>query len=185
MFGIHFDPNIWVKGKTPVNVHRFGQLLSIYPNTLNAEFLLDGFSKRFSLGYSRPRLPKECKNLKSVNDNEDIAVRKISDEVKAGQMSGPYAFRPLSNLRCSPIGLIPKKAVGFPLITHMSYPSSDSVNDFMDQKLTSVKYSDFNNATAMLKRLRGMVWKKGSKECISYFAMLSRGLCSPRYKNTR
>jgi hypothetical protein len=44
-------------------------------------------------------------------------------------------------LRCSPIGVIPNKTSGWRLITHLSYPT---VNDFIDEKFTSVQYSSFS-----------------------------------------
>ena len=38
------------------------------------------------------------------------------NEVKPGRMAGPYINRPISNLRCSPIGIVPKTA-GYRLIS--------------------------------------------------------------------
>jgi hypothetical protein len=132
---------------------KISPFLEKYTNANDAKFLIHGFQHGFPLGYAGPRIYRDSKNLKSVIDNIDIAKQKIYDEIDAGRMSGPYATRPISNLRCSPIGLVPKKSGGFRLITHMSHPASDSVNDYIDPMLTSVKYSDFDNAVKMIKRL--------------------------------
>ena len=68
-------------------------------------------------------------------------------------MAGPFPFKPISNLRCSPIGLVPKKTGGFRLITHLSYPPGLSVNDGIDDALASVTYSNFDNAVGIIKML--------------------------------
>ena len=40
--------------------------------------------------------------------------------------------------------LVPKKTSGWHLITHLSIPPGNSVNDFIDEKLTTVQYSKFD-----------------------------------------
>jgi hypothetical protein len=49
--------------------------------------------------------------------------------------------------------LVPKKTSGWRLITHLSYPPSNSVNDFIDSKFTSVQYSSFDNAVSIVKKI--------------------------------
>jgi hypothetical protein len=46
-------------------------------------------------------------------------------------MAGPFCHKPISNLRCSPIGLVPKKTGGLRLKTHLSHPPNDSINDYI------------------------------------------------------
>ena len=81
--------------------------------------------------------------MKSVLENPQIALEKVENEIQLGRITGPFQYSPISNLRCSPIGVIPKKTSGWPLITHLSYPTFGSVNDFIDEKFTSVQYSTF------------------------------------------
>lgn len=133
-------------------------LLNFYPNKHDAEYLRNGFKNGFSLGYSGPREAMECNNLKSVCGHEHIVKQKLLAEVEADRMSGPFAIKPILNLRVSPIGLVPKRTGGFRLITHMSYPRCESVNDFIDPELTKVKYSDFDNAVCMVRRLGKGAW---------------------------
>ena len=124
-----------------------------YPNRSDAAFLSDGFEFGFKLHFEGPRISFECKNLKSVTQNEQLAKQKLQKEVSLGRMVGPFLKKPISNLRCSPIGLVTKKTGDFRLITHLSYPSGTSVNDCIDQTFASVKYSNFDNAIAMIKKL--------------------------------
>ncbi|VDH98820.1 Hypothetical predicted protein [Mytilus galloprovincialis] len=46
-------------------------------------------------------------------------------------------------------GLVPKKTSGWRLITRLSYPPSNSVNDFIDPKFTSVQYSSLDNVSKL------------------------------------
>ena len=85
--------------------------------------------------------------------NEELAKEKLQQEIALGRMAGPFPYKPISNLRCSPIGLVPKKTGGFRLITHLSYPAGSSVNDGIGDALASVRYSNFDNAVAIIKNL--------------------------------
>ena len=120
---------------------------------------------------SPTHVPMDCKNLLSLDENYDYARQKILEEIELGRISGPYQTRPISNLRCSPIGLIPKRTSGFRLITHMSYPEKFSINDFIDESYTSVKYSHFDQVTEKLLKL-GMNTQMGKIDIKSAFRLL-------------
>jgi hypothetical protein len=64
--------------------------------------------------------------------NPITAKEKIENEIQNGRIADPFSKRPIWNLRCSPVGIVPKKTFGYRLITHSSYPPSNSVNDFID-----------------------------------------------------
>jgi hypothetical protein len=78
---------------------------------------------------------------------------KVMNEVNAGRIGGPFSYRPISNLRVSPIRLVPKKTGGIRLVTNLSSPINGSVNDFIDTSYTSVQYSSFDRAVVMIKKL--------------------------------
>ena len=46
---------------------------------------------------------------------------------------------------------MPKTTSGYRLITHLSYPPSSSVNDFIDKKNSTVQYSSFDKAISIKK----------------------------------
>ncbi|XP_062575105.1 uncharacterized protein LOC134237037 [Saccostrea cucullata] len=84
----------------------------------------------------------------------DVARDNIKKEIDKGQMAGPFKSRPMSNLRVSPLGVVPKKTEGeFRVIHHLSYPTNNSVNDFIDEELCSVNYTKFDEAISMVQRL--------------------------------
>jgi len=127
--------------------------LSDYPNLEDSKLLYNGFKNGFYINYCGPRCAFDSNNLKSVLTSPEAARQKVESEIVAGRIAGPFNSRPISNLRCSPIGLIPKKTGGIRLITHLSYPPMQSVNDFIDERFTSVKYSSFDNAVSMVQKL--------------------------------
>jgi hypothetical protein len=46
-----------------------------------------------------------------------------------------------------------EKTSGWSLITYLSYPPGNSVNDFIDEKLTTVQYSKFDNVICIIQTL--------------------------------
>ena len=68
-------------------------------------------------------------------------------------MLGPFNHKPISTLRISPIGLVEKSDHSWRLITHLSYPKDNSVNDFIDEQLCTIKYASFDKVLDMLSSL--------------------------------
>lgn len=62
----------------------------------------------------------------------------------------PYHDMPISNPRCTPLGLMPKKTGSLRLIIHMSYTPGAGINDFIDPQLTSVSYSNVERRPRIL-----------------------------------
>ena len=117
----------------------------------DAEYLVNGFTNGFRLGYSGQRTSALSPNLKSCIDNPDTVTKKLNTEVALGRIRGPFECPPLPNLRVSPIGLVPKKAANeFRLIHHLSFPHGSSINDHIDPEFSSVHYATFDDAIAML-----------------------------------
>ena len=115
--------------------------LDLYKQSKNnyATELREGFANGFRLGYKGPRQPQKSKNLMSVAENMQEVDKKIKGEVDKGRVEGPFEDPPLENLRCSPIGLVPKKAPGeFRLIHHLSWPEGKSVNDFIEYGFSKI-----------------------------------------------
>ena len=111
------------------------------------------FQRVFKLGYTGPRELKLSKNLVSAKDNTDEVLRKIEAEIEKGRVGGPFDTPPFHNMRCSPIGLVPKKAPGeFRLIHHLSWPEGNSVNFHIDPEKASVKYTSFDEAVRIVQK---------------------------------
>ena len=117
--------------------------------------LLNGFMHGFSLQYEGERFARDSPCLKSALENPIIVKEKLRKEINLGRVVGPFTTRPLPNLQCSPLGLIPKKQPGeFRLIHHLSFPEGASINDSIDEKVCRVKYASFDDALSIVAQLR-------------------------------
>jgi hypothetical protein len=95
--------NVWKMRYSPIKLDKIRQYLMYYPKKEESEMIFDGFKYGFYINYNGP-ISFDSKNLKS-----SFKSRKIESEIIAGRIVGPFDTRPISNLRCSPIGLTPKK----------------------------------------------------------------------------
>ena len=136
---------------SPIKIPELKRYLQFYHKT-EAEFIPNGFLHGFYIQYSGPRAPRDAKNLKSTILNPELSRSKITKEISAGRVAGPFGSRPLPNLMVSPIGLVPKKTPGeYRMIHHLSYPPGESVNDFIDPALCSVQYTSFDEAVKLVQ----------------------------------
>ena len=178
MFIIYLFPDVfqdnttvWTLGKSPINLTELQIMLLNYPDRDIAATLYEEFIYGFKIHYSGPRTAVDSKNLKSVFQHPSLVLEKVQSEIELRRIAGPFHNRPISNLRCSPIGLVPKKKGGFRLITHLSHPSFDSVNSYIDSEFSSVKYSTFDHAISLIQRL-GKGALIGKKDLKSAFRLL-------------
>ncbi|MCG7866997.1 MAG: hypothetical protein JAY74_11590 [Candidatus Thiodiazotropha taylori] len=163
--------NMLSTAKSPINIENLVKELDGYDRG-KGTLLINGFSSGFPLHYSGKRVPHDSRNLKSANLNPELVRQKIKAEVEAGRVAGPFDIRPLPNLRVSPLGLVPKKEPGqYRLIHHLSFPSGDSVNDFIDPQLCSVQYTSFDEAIHMVQDL-GTGCLLGKSDVKSAFRLL-------------
>jgi len=138
--------------RTPINVINLGTALTNYPDRQSASDIQKGFTEGYKLGYIGEREFRECKNLKSAYENKEAIREKVTKELAAGRIAGPSDTPIFPNMRCSPLGLVPKKDTGdFRMIHHLSYPSGDSINDQIDPNKCSVKYAKFDDAISLIQ----------------------------------
>lgn len=118
-----------------------------------AHELSHGFRHEFSLQYTGPRIALSCKNLVSATEHQNHLLAKIQKEIQLGRILGPLKQSPISNLHCSPVGVVPKKQGGWRMIINLSSPAGRSVNNFIDPQECTVKYSSFDEAVQMIQNL--------------------------------
>ena len=128
-------------------------LLQGYDPSLK-RFLVDGFRYGFRIHFVGERRAYDSPNLKSALDKPDITSEKLRKGCEAGRIVGPFPAPPFRNFRTSPLGLVPKKdPTEFRLIHHLSFPIGYSVNDFIPDSCSTVKYASVGDASKSLKRL--------------------------------
>ena len=121
--------------------------MNAYPDKAAARTLAVGFTKGFRLNYQGARVQRDSKCLPSALRNSNAVRKKLSKEIDAGRVAGPFVERPLPKLQCSPIGIVPKKVPGeFRLIHHLSHPTGSSINDGIPREFCTVEYASFDRA---------------------------------------
>jgi hypothetical protein len=144
---------LWDLATTPIKVERLSFWLNDYPDQDITNYLLNGFKNGFKLRYTGPRIHIFLKKLKSAIMYPEIFQEKLNKELMLGHLYGSFKHPPFSNLRINPCGLVPKKSGGWRLITHLSFPPSLSINEFINPGLTSVQYSKFDSVIEMVQGL--------------------------------
>ena len=95
-------------------------------------------------------------HLTSALERPVVTNAKLQKECDAGRIVDPFATPLFLNFSTSPIGLVPKKDPSeFRLIHHLSYPQGEgtSVNDFIPDHCSTVKYASVGDATKSIQRL--------------------------------
>ena len=148
---------------TPVNAVKLVELLreSQYDEN-ETNFLEQGFTTGFDIGYSGPRIRQSCAhNIPLRLGSETELWNKLIKEVKLNRVAGPYDDIPFDNYIQSPIGLVPKAGNSGKtrLIFHLSYDFGDSsdqqsLNHHTPRNLCSVKYNDLDHAVANCLEVR-------------------------------
>ena len=123
-------------------------------------FLVDGFTNGFDLGYDGPQeVRQKSPNLKFVVGDKFELWDKVMKEVKCKRYAGPFEEIPFHYFIQSPIGLVPKDGgTKTRLIFHLSYPrnSNRSVNYNTPDELAKVQYKNFTDAVKLcLKEGKG------------------------------
>ena len=136
---------------TPVSSAKLAEVLEGYDSNIK-NFLLQGFREGFHLNYEGERVSVRAPNLKSALENPGEVRKKISKEISAGRIAGPFNDPPFELFRCSPIGLQPKKDGGFRMIQHLSWPHGSSVNDGIPEEFSTVQYHTVALAIQKIKQ---------------------------------
>ena len=141
------------QGRTPLRHSQFGRELAHHPNKAWVSWLLQSINKGVSLGYTGPRGPRTTPNLPSAHLHPDIVTAELQKECAAGRVIGPSSVPPLANLKCSGVGVVPKKNGKWRMIHHLSAPQGNSINDFIPREQYSLHYATIDDAVASLLKL--------------------------------
>ena len=145
------DEYLFSRGPTPVRPDRLAFYLKGY-NVVISDYLIQGFVHGFSIRYFGSLFTIRSPNLKSAIDNPTSVNEKLSKELAAGRIVGPFDAPPFASFRVSPLGIVPKKLPGeFRLIHHLSYTEGSSVNDGVPKELATVRYATIDDAIRLIK----------------------------------
>lgn len=147
---------------SPLIPHEWEAALANHPDREFVEYVVRGIREGFRIGYDYKRQPKikRPKNMRSADENPQPVDRYVQEEVRAGRLIRLYGSAPG---RVSRVGVIPKphQPGKWRLITDLSFPKGDSVNDGISTELCSVSYATVDDAVRCVKTLgRGALMAK-------------------------
>lgn len=121
----------------------------------DADFIINGFTDGFKIGYQGIPVSTCPKNNDSITLLRKEAEQKINTELSAGRIRGPFTSPPIKNFISSPLSIIEKKERNkFRLIHNLSYPyDGTSVNANIPRSASTVNFSSVGDAINMLKPL--------------------------------
>ena len=139
---------------TPIRIDVLTELLSGYDQS-TSKFLIDGFSKGFSLKCQKLYDDVTHNNHQSLYDEPRTASDLINKELSANRISGPFDKKPFNKFHVSPLKLQPKKEQGkFRLIHNLSAPYDEqSINFHISEPDSTVHYASIQDAISVIKKI--------------------------------
>ena len=140
------------RAHTPLRRSQFVSELASHPDKAFVSWLLHSIDNGVSLGYAGPRTSQISPNLSSARVHPVVIDQELAKECAAGRILGPFTTPPFPNLRCSGLGVVPKKNGKWRVIMHLSAPPGNSINDFIDPQQFPMHYSSVDDAVRLILR---------------------------------
>ena len=119
-------------------------------------YICTGPKEGFRIGFDHHSHPLKsvAANMFSAQQHPKIIRNYISNELKNGRLLGPLGTNHHHAIHVNRFGVIPKGNSGkWRLITDLSYPPGNSVNDGIDPKLCSLKYTSVEDVAGIAAKL--------------------------------
>ena len=133
--------------QTPLNTQAWEIALAEHPDRAFVRYICKGISGGFRIGFHRSQsLQPTARNMHSAHEHPEVVQAYLDKECAAGRMLGPFkapACCSLPPLHVNRFGVIPKghNTGKWRLITDLSHPTGQSVNDGIDSELCSLTYT--------------------------------------------
>ena len=98
------------------------------------------------MDFDKTPLTSAAKNLASANIQPEIIDNYLQVELESGTMFGPYMEQPYKTCQINRFGVIPKSDGKFRMITDLSFPLGESVNDGISKANSTVSYIGLTKA---------------------------------------
>ena len=155
-FALGYSPILPAVGEvSPLQFDLFATELRRHPDKAKVNFVLQGISQGFRLGFEKPvRLKLARRNKVSAYQHADIIDAYLANEVDLGRVAGPFVSPPVRNLHISSFGVIPKKSQPgkWRLIVDLSSPEGHSVNDGIDPVAWHLQYIKVDDIIKMVSK---------------------------------
>ena len=134
---------------TPLCAPPWSMMLRSYPDKQLVQFVLEGISKGFRIGFVKPAssLCSARSNLSNALEHPDVVTEYLYTDMLLGHVAGPFPPRAVPHVHVSRFGVIPKgRTRKWRLIVDLSHPKGCSVNDGILAHLCSLEYITIDEA---------------------------------------
>ena len=150
---------------TPLCLQAWEEALAPHPDRAFARYLCDGLQFGFRIGFKWGfPLRSASSNMESARQHLEVITQYLHKECSLGRMLGPFpTTASLPPLHFNRMGVVPKchNTGKWRLITDLSFPHGQSVNDGIDATLYSIAYITVDNVATLVARLgRGSLLAK-------------------------
>ena len=158
---------------TPLKQQAWQQQLASHPDKTFADYIINGISEGFRIGFNRAHTLKATKaNMKSAREHPEIIGDYLSKELSKGRTIELHPLD-ITPTQISKFGVIPKKHQPgqWRLIVDLSSPDGRSVNDGIDRSLCSLRYIKVEGGCGKASAVFGQRHSDGQnryQECIPH-----------------
>ena len=143
--------------QTPLVVDAWSSALQTHPDRAFARYIVNGLRRGFRIGFHRPSpLRSAPENMGSARLHPEVITDYLQKERTLGRLLGPVpGSLVLPNLQINRFGVIPKghNTGKWRLITDLSFPPGQSVNDGIDPALCSLAYTTVDQVAEVVAEL--------------------------------
>ena len=142
--------------QTPLRASAWATALETHPDRAFVRYLLTGIREGFRIGFHRSvPLHSASRNMHSAREQPTVVQAYLGKECALGRMLGPFPVGERSSLppcHVNRFGVIPKgRNTGkWRLITDLSYPPGQSVNDGIESVFCSLKYTSVDRVAEVV-----------------------------------
>ena len=144
---------------TSLIVPAWSTALAPHPDRAFADYIVRGLNEGFRIGYKRGTPLRSAKtNMLSASQQPGVVDDYLSKELSLGRFIGPLTAEAIpSDTHLSRFGVIPKghNSGKWRLITDLSFPHGQSVNDGIDPALCSLSYTSVETVATIIAQLGG------------------------------
>ena len=141
--------------QTPLITRMWSRRLQDHPHQELVRYFLESITNGFRIRFCGKNLHAAKKNLQSALAHPNIVDEYLQHELSLGRMSGPYHVSLCPGVHVSRFGVIPKNhhPDKWRLITDLSHPQGQSINDGIQPHLCSLSYVTIDDAILSIIKL--------------------------------
>ena len=125
--------------------------LQSHPDKSYVDRILNYALHGVPIGYTGPRVKRECKNWPSVNAFRTDISKSIANDIRLGRKAGPFDYVPFDYFVGSPMGAFMKRSGKVRCIHDLSWPPGLSVNDYISSEEYTLQYMSMDDLTYRIK----------------------------------